>query len=160
MKKVILFCLVLCGGVYAAAVPDATVAIAPAGTDIMALVKDVLIVVVTVFGAVLTAALPMLLKAVLGHFGIASNSAEFQMIDAAAENAASHGLQWASTQTIQPTHNATIDAAMSHLNEVLDDKLIQAYGIVPLRNWVGAKITAAAAPTVAVAAPVAAAAVK
>ena len=154
MKKLILLGLLLCSGVYAA---DAVAPVAAQSLDVMALVKNILIVVVTVFGAVLTAALPAILKAVLGHFGIASNSAEFAMIDSAAENAAQHGLQWASTQQVQPTHNATIDAAMAHLTEVLDDKLIQTYGIVPLRNWIGAKITAATAPAAAVATPVAAA---
>ena len=161
MKKILLWLFLGCGACYAA---DAVVVAAPAqALDFMALAKDVLIVLATVFGAIITTALPAIVKAILRHFGMAADSAELNMITSMVDSAANWATHLASTQAIQPTHNAKVDAGFAHVNEILDDKLIQAYGIVPLRNMISAKISALdtpATPAAAVAAPVAAAALK
>ena len=121
---------------------DAAPVVAPVAQslDFMALVKDILIVVVTVFGAVITASLKWIVPAILKHFGMAADSAELGMITTAVDSGANWATHWASTQAIQPTHNAMVDQGFAHINEVLDDKLVQTYGIVPLRNMLSAKI--------------------
>ena len=131
--------------------------------DFMAFVKDILIVIVTVFGAVLTASLKWIVPAILKHFGMAADSAELSMITTAVDSGANWATHWASTQAIQPTHNAMVDQGFAHISEVLDDKLVQTYGIVPLRNMISAKIASldtSVQPAATVAAPMATATVK
>ena len=139
----LLFALV-CGVVFAAS--NVTVTVPPQVVaqpfSWMACVQDALLVIVTVFGAIITASIKPLLTVILGHFGIQKDSAEFAMIDATAENAARLALQKAKDGKIEPTHNAKVDAGFAHMQEVLDDKLVQTYGIEPIKNIVSAKLNA------------------